>query len=329
MNQSDAGSFIFLLLPLATGVGIRWVATRRVDAVSAVLMAFIAWTLAYMYLGFSRSLAEITFWGRATSFRMDLPLGFAQMLLLAWLIGADAQTRVSGSRWSTGVAGIGTIGTMLYTAAMFRLLPVSISAALPPPVVVLSCLALGVVSYLLLSRRFVGAVGTYCLWMAGTSLPFNPVGQAPTSVAAAPGWSKHIQGLPASFDERRVAIIDEHGWTVTAVAVGVPIANTVMYYPQRSLWEKLDPTGQHRTLYNRYQHLLFVTGQLPLGISYRIDSQRLDSVRVTLDPEQFDFRLLGVANVLTSRDSAMKLVSNPTLERADEGDVWVLYRVVH
>jgi hypothetical protein len=319
---------MFLLIPLAFGVVTRWIAARRVDAVSVVLMAFVAWTLTYMYFGFGKTFAEYTIWGRATSFRMDLPLGFAQVLLMAWLIGGQQQSGTSRSDWMSGIAAVAAMATMLYAAAMFCLLPVRISVLLPSSFVVLSCVTLGVVSYLLLTHRFTSAVGIYCVWIAGTSLPFNPVGQAPTSVRAATGWSRHIPVPPAAMEERRIAVLDEHGWTVTMVAVNIPIANTVLYYPQQSLWAKLDPAGGQRTLYNRYQHLLFVTAQLPAGTSFQIDSQRLDAVRVTVDPEQFDFRLLGVSYVLTSKGTAVKLALNQTLQRVDGDDVWALYSVV-
>jgi len=328
MNQSDAGSFIFLLLPLAVGVVLTSIIARRVDAVAAVLLAFVAVALVYMYVGFDTRVAEYTLWGRVIPLRLDLAMGLAQVLLLAWLIGGAQKVRLEALGWTRGVAAITALAVALSSAMMFRLLPAQIAAMISPAIVVLSCIALGVVSYLLLSQRFVAAVGIYGIWMVGTALPFNPVGQAPTAVAAATGWSRAVAAEAAPIDLRRVAIIGEHSWTVTVVAAGQPAVNTVMYYPQASLWNNLDPSGEHRKLYNRYQHLLFETSPLPPGPAHQIDSQRLDAVRVTLDPQRFDFRLLSAGGVLISERTAAALVSNPTLQREAGRDGWVLYRVV-
>lgn len=327
MDQSDAGSFIFLLPPLAVAAVMTWIGARRVDAVAAVLLGFVALALAYLYGGFHPTLAELTLWGRTTSYRLDLALGLAQTLLLGWLVAAGPRIKLAEQPRSRMIAIVTAVATAAYALAMFRALPVRISATLSPPVILLSCLGLGVVSYLLLRQRFVPAIGIYCAWMVGTAMPFNPLSQGPTAVSAAGGLAPIAADRQPWPDQRRVAILDEHGWTVTAVAAGVPVVNTVMYYPQPSLWRALDPTGQQRTLYNRYQHLLFDSAALTTGPAHQIDSQRLDAVRVTLDPGRFDFRLLGAAWVLTAEATAAALASNTSLQKVDGRDGWVLLRV--
>jgi uncharacterized membrane protein len=302
-------------------------AARRIDAVSAVLVAFIAAALSYMYFGFSAPLADLTLWGRSSPFRFDLALGLAQTLLLAWLIAQAQGAAPIERRWATWAAALTAIATALSAASTFRLVPVPILDAVSPAVIALSCLALGIVAYLLLTQRFAWAIGIHCAWMLGASVPFNPLAQAPTRVALAPGLTKRL-AIPGSVEQRRVAILGEHSWTTTVVAAGQPVVNTVMYYPQPSLWKALDPSGAQRTLYDRYQHLLFELAPLPPGPAYRIDSPRLDAVRVTFDPERFDFRLLSAGGVLTPERNVAALGANATLRREAKQDGWAVYRVV-
>ncbi len=323
MNQSDAGSFVYVLLPLTVAIVFGWTAARRIDAVSAVILAFVAVALTYMYVGFYPALAERSLWGRTISFRLDLALGLAQALLLARLIAAQRDLESGAGRWANRVAIVTAGATSLAAAATFRLLPAQLADMISPAIVVLSCAALGVVAYLLLTRRAVTAVAIHGAWMVATALPFNPIGQAPTELVMAPGLDRVATG-----DRQRIAIVGEHTWMVTAVAAGQPVVNTVMYYPQQSLWKRLDPAGEQRSVYNRYQHLLIEPGELPAaGHSFRIESQRPDAVRLTVDAQRFDFRLLGASGVLAPERFAAALGGNATLEREAGQDGWVLFRV--
>ena len=328
MDPSDAGSFVFLLLPLSAAVFLSWIAARRVEAVSAALLAFVAAALVYMYAGFGAGLAEHSLWGRTTPYRMDLALGVAQTLLLAWMIASAQRPEVAEGPWVPGIATIASLAIALYCAAMFRLLPIAIGDMVSPPLVLLCCVAIGILSYMLLRHRLRAAVVTYSAWMLGTAVPFNPLGQAPTAVAPGADWSRTSVTEDRSIDERRLAIIGEHSWTVTLVAAGEAVVNTVMYYPQASLWERLDPSGTQRIVYNRYQHLLFELAPLSSETAHQIDSPRLDVVRVTLDPARFDFRLLPAGRVLASIRNDTALVANPSLKKMAAGLGWTLYRVV-
>jgi hypothetical protein len=111
-------------------------------------------------------------------------------------------------------------------------------------------------------------------------------------------------------------------------AVGLPVVNSVFYYPQQSLWRRLDPDGKSRVVYNRYQRVLFALGPLEASRSYRIDSPRLDEVRVTLDPARFDFRLTGGEAVLTGAKDALALAGNATLQPSHVAPEWTLFSVV-
>jgi hypothetical protein len=108
----------------------------------------------------------------------------------------------------------------------------------------------------------------------------------------------------------------------------LPVLNAVSYSPQQSLWKRLYPSGSQRVLYNRYQRLMLVLAPMRDGADYRIDSPRLDEVRVRLDPARFDFRRLGASLVLTTERDAEALAANASLHRVSSGGGCVLHRVV-
>lgn len=110
--------------------------------------------------------------------------------------------------------------------------------------------------------------------------------------------------------------------------VGIPVVNSVFYYPQKTLWSTLDPQGADRILYNRYQRILFELAPLGDTLTYRIDSPRLDEVRVTLDPKRFNFDLLNAQAVLVNLQSGGALDGNPTLEVTQTDGEWMLFRVI-
>ena len=64
------------------------------------------------------------------------------------------------------------------------------------------------------------------------------------------------------------------------------------------------------------------------GQGFRIDSPRLDEVRVSLDPGHFDFRLTGGEAVLASTRDAQALDRNGTLKPVYVAANWTLFSVL-
>ena len=204
---------------------------------------------------------------------------------------------------------------------------------LPGGFVLLSALTAATAAYLLVCQHWRAFWAVYLGWVLAAVLPFHPLGQAPRALAldgalAAAGIS---QAQPDSAGRRGVAVVGERNWAMTLPAVGVPVVNSLLYYPQPSLWRKLDPDGAQRAVYNRYQRLMFELEEQPAERTYRIESPRLDEVRVYLDPRRFDFSLLDARWVIIPAARAQGLAGNASIERvagvgADIGAA--LYRVL-
>jgi hypothetical protein len=190
----------------------------------------------------------------------------------------------------------------------------------------MAAMALG--AWLLMRGRHAAFHGLYAAAMLSAALPFNPLGLAVSGVVPAPALAGVAAQLSGTPGRHGMAVIGERDWAMTLPAAGLPVVNSVFYTPQQALWKTLDPEGRQRVLTNRYQRLLLELGPLPAGPAHRIESPRLDEVRVTLDPMRFDFSLLGGRAVLANaRDSAL-LRGNHTLESWQATPDWTLFKVL-
>lgn len=314
MVASEAASFQFLWLPTLALVGWQALRTRRLDPVAAVLAGFALFALGFQFIGIPPALARATLWGSVTAYRLDLALGFTQLLLLAWWLapGDPAHTTPRPPR---AIAGLLAAALLAQGAWEVTRMPLHIRDGLPAGVLVAALLASAGAAALWAGRRRGAFIALYGGWTLAAVLPFHPLGQAPAALPlAAPLAAAGLQHAPASDAGRRgTAVVGTRTWALTLPAAGAPVINSVFYHPQPSLWRRLDPEGRQRGVYNRYQRLLLELGPQPDGPGFALESPRLDEVRLTLDPVRFDFRLLGARHVLAPAGHTAELSANPSL----------------
>lgn len=316
-GASDAGSIVLLVVPALAAALWRWRAQRRIDAVAMALCAWLVIALWFLFVGFPPAFAHATGWGSTTTYRYDLALGLAQVLLLGWLLGRDG-----GDAPAPPVpAGLVAVAVALHGAWLATLVPPQIAELLVPPAVLLAVLSLGAAAWFLMRGRTLAAIALYAAWMLAATVPFNPLGLAPRQVQAAPA----IAAL--ATPGRPVLVLRERNASLLLPAAGVPVVNSLFYLPPAGLWQRLDPAGAQRAVHNRYQRLIVVPRALPAGETFRIESPRLDEVVLGIDPQRFDFRLAGAAFVLANADDAKLLAGHPGLRAAAVGTGWALYEV--
>ena len=336
MIPSDAGSFIFLLLPLAAAVGLRWWQRRAVDGMAVVLWLYLVFALAYMFVGIPAWVSQHLFWGMVPAYRLDIALGLAQTLLLAWLAG---QTRtgatatpplaaLSGRRWLLAAL---VAGASVWLAVRdFSLMPAPVQHWLTPALVLWMCLLLAVLAAALLLGQYRHAIALYTAVTLGMALPFNPLGQAPSQLEPVPALAKHL--LPhapeADTPPVRVAVIAEQAWANALTAAGVAVLNGTFYEPPADFWRRIDPAGTQAHIHNRYQHLILQLESLPdTTPGWRVGSPHLDGVVLSLDPQRFDFSLLGVQALLVENGRATWLHGHPQLALLESQADWQLYQI--
>jgi hypothetical protein len=331
MVPSDAGSFIFVIwvaIPALIFRMFRTFSNRGVDWIGASLIATTAFILAFMFVGFDKRFAQITFLGMATSYRMDLVLGVTQTFILALLISPSPpdQTQLKISpKW---VCAALALASMAWASWLAEKLPVAIFQTVPSGFLVLTYLSIGLTTYTLLNGHYLWALATLAIWTTSASIPFNPVGQATDRVTMTDAFAKSIAGIDPTDPVPAIAVIGERDWAMTLPAAGARVVNTVFYYPQKTLWKKLDANNQHAAIHNRYHRLLLYFKTLPKGTGHTLESPRLDEVRVFIDPEQFDFRKLGAKAIILTPTDGKKVRVNKGVALVEMTDQWEIFRVL-
>ena len=331
-------SYFLLLLPVAAALLYAWTRARQVPLVSLLPALYMLGVLWFMYIGFAPWFARWSMWGSSTSQRQDLGLGLAQTLLLAWLLalaarapampGAPAAPRAGMPQ---PVAALVALLAAWLTWVSYRWLPSAADVMVPWLFRLLSVAAVALAAFWLLIGRTAAFALLYCGWMLGSALWFNPLVQAPASVALDARLQQQLAavgpGVPAPDGPRGVAVVGPRVWAVVLPATGVPVVNSVFYAPPKAFWQRMDPQGLKTVVHNRYQRLLLELAPVAAEATHRIETPRLDEVRVTLDPARFDFRQLGAQTVLAAPKDRPALDANTSLRRLDQTDVWVLYQV--
>lgn len=249
----------FLLLFPVTIAGSLWQARQRGERpdrllVSLTLLAAVI--LCFRHLGFPRPLAQVSLFYAVPPKRTPLALGLADTLLLLRFLALACPPlgrRFALACASVVVALVATGGVLLHGAAPE--LRVATTGALAS--------FSGLVAYLVLRRwrppLLVGGVATV---LAASTLWFNPL---------VLGGSEYVTDNPLS---RAIREIDaRHGGETTWVtfgralgptgannlfrAIGVQGLDGTHVIPQLALWKIFDPTGDHRSVYNRYGVMVF------------------------------------------------------------------------
>ena len=158
---------------------------------------------------------------------------------------------------------------------------------------------------------------------------FQPAGLATNRLTVTPSLAEALSAMHPKNEYLNLAIVGERAWAMTMPAAGLHVINTAFYYPQKSIWVSLDRDQQHTAVHNRYHRLLLSLKKLPPGTNYFLENPRLDEVRVSLDPDRFDFRLLGATAVLLSPAGGRSVRSNPALTLVKATGQWELFRVVY
>jgi hypothetical protein len=325
---SDAGTFPFILWAVLPAVFIRLLVLRRIDAVACALTAVTLFVLVFIFIGFDKQFARMTLLGFATSYRADLVLGTAQIFMLGWLMSPSRQTPGPVTfRW-LGVYISIALFAVTYAVHLTDKLPTAISQLVPSGFTFLAFLAIGLTTYWLLIQRYQWVLATLLAWTLSASLPFNPIGQAPNHVNISPSLAREVAALDPTDQSPPIAVVGERIWAMTLPAAGLHVVNTAFYYPQKSIWATLDPGNQNAVVHNRYHRLLIYLKKLPSGPGYVLESPRLDEVRVSVDPDRFDFRLLGAKAVLVSPADGKMIRSNSGLRLLKETDQWALFQVL-
>lgn len=316
-NQSEISSYYFLFLPLACIYTFRLIKgkTRAIEHALVITVLFI---LFFGLFAIPETLAIYSQWGRVPATRLDLSLGFCTTILTAYYLSNKI---TSTSPWLPSLATlIASLWSIFITQQLAKLDP-SLTATISPPIQLGVALVIGFCSYALIT----GKIRVYLTLMCGLTLStvafFNPLSIAPKALTLAADSPLLLDG----HENTRYLVLDNYLPAIAIAATGHKVANAIFYYPQFSLWSRLDPQRTQTSTYNRYQHLMI---EADSGYDdYAIQTPYPDIVKIKVNPASFDFKLMGATKLISPAKYGEELAKNPTLKKRGKIDTWVLYDI--
>jgi hypothetical protein len=161
----------------------------------------------------------------------------------------------------------------------------------------------GFAAFSILRRwRPVAVVGGLAACSAACTLWFNPVVMGGTDFLTGNPLSARIREIDAAHDGESVWVAYGSPRMGNLFRIlGVRSLDGTHASPHFELWEKLDPLGAGRSVYNRYAQVRF---RVPTGNEARLSVLPPWSLYASLDPESGELSAIGVTHVLVRSDGS-------------------------
>jgi hypothetical protein len=319
-NQSEIASFPYLLLPLAFLFFLRAV-QKSLTALEISLAVAIVFIIFYMFIGIPTDIAKYSLWGRVPANRADLALGLASLLLSGLLLtSGDKRTAYENT-----VKVFSVIISVIWAYVVYKAigdLNDTIVVGFNTNLMLALVILIATLGYFLSTGNFKAFIFLSLGLSTSTTAAFNPINIAPHNVV-----STLDKNSPVPLDNQRVLVLENMTPAMYLVASGVPVANGIFYYPQKSLWTRLDSSGKESDTYNRYQHLSYSGEDVAPPKHFSLETPRPDVVKVKVDLENFDFALSGASLIAAPAGRQSALEKNKGLNLLKNANGWVWFTV--
>lgn len=322
-NQSEISSFYYLLLPLAALVILRAI-QNRLTALEWSLTAICGILLYYMFVGLPVELARYSLWGRSAPYRADLALGLASLILTRLLLTQKNQPE-EATQTTRIIAFIVSAAWVYIIYRCLRQLDGTLTSGMPSSLMLLILLITAALGYYLITNKLKPFIMISLGLSLASTVSFHPINIAPSDVRIRP-MPTAPDSLASAVEGKRVVVLESTTPAMFLIASGTSVVNGINYFPQKTLWNRMDPEGKQRDVYNRYQHLAFIGAQPPAQ-TYRLGTPHPDIVMVTLNLSTFDFRLAGANVVLAPDNDRAGLNQNKGLSFAGAATGWSWFTV--
>jgi hypothetical protein len=316
-NKSEIGSFLYVFIPLLLLFFLR-VFQKSINAVEISIFVIMMFILYFMLIGIPPAFAQLSLWGRVPPTRADLALGLSSIILSGVLIKKKSKPIPKTLLYKMLAFAFASLWAALVINRIL-FLNSTIVSSIPPSFIVLLFFFIIASGYWLATGRFKNFVGINLVLTSSIVIPFNPISIAPHKVNVT---------IPFVDESNpRILVLETQVSAMLLLASGHHVVNGVFYYPQKSLWERLDKDSSQINTYNRYQHLIFTGGAVDNTEKSRIESPQADVVRVVVNLEAFDFNKAGADLLVAPTHDMDSLKKNKTLTHVYERDGWSWFNV--
>jgi len=301
-NQSEASSFYYLFPAVLIALVLATDLRKRLGVVGWVMVGYIIIALIFLFIGFTPILSRLTLLSYVPSYRADLGIGLASILLSILVLGAASEQRKSSSSHSNKLwplAGAAATALLLFWHANDLMKE---TEGFPSKRLgIITALIGGVASYCMLAgfkKSFCTIVGAVVL---GTAVLYNPLSTNLSHLYDSE-LSNEITRLnkQTSSPPLWVCFGGAHTGALVTILGGRSMSG-IQWPPQLSMWRTLDPARLYEKFYNQYAEV---------SLDYLQDSSRVSfssphdgELRVFISPDNVGLKTLGARYMLLADEA--------------------------
>lgn len=326
-NQCEMASFIYYFGLIAV-LYLLQIYRKTSRAIESCLLLLVSFFLLFIFVGLPMSISEFTLMSRVAVNRLDLTLGLINIMLC--LLVLQDQINANHPTHHIGYKFLSVCTALFYSLIILSLFIFNDGLFAPQfswTIISLWFTGLVFTGYLLLTFRLKQFLYCNLLWSVIAIFAFNPLNTAPKKIE----FASNVISFPVDTDftakNHNFLVLSSEIPSMFLLAMGLHVVNGVFFYPQKNLWERLDGEGKFKSLYNRYQRLIF-TDDENQSIAYKITSPYLDVVKVTINSTVFDFNLTGATVVIAPKSYTSRLRNNRSLRHDLTSNDWSWFRVI-
>jgi hypothetical protein len=295
-NQSEASSFYYLFPAALIGLALATDLRRRLGVVGWALVCYIVVALIFLFVGFPSFLSRLTLLSYVPSYRADLGIGIASILLSIQVLVTTADLRRTPNRWNKYwplIAGAGVALLLLWHANDLM----KETEGFPSRRLgLLTALLAGVASYCLLAGHKKLFCTIVIAVVIGTTAFFNPLSTNLSHLYDSE-LSREINRLnqQSSSPPLWVCFGGAHTGVLVTILGGRSMSG-IHWPPQLSMWRILDPAHLYEKAYNQYAEVSL--DYLPDRTRVSFGSPHDGELRIFISPDNVGLKTLGARYML-------------------------------
>ncbi len=301
-NQSEAASFYYLFPAVLVGLCLSRKLARELGSVGWMLVAYIIAALFFLFVGLPPILSRLTLLSYVPSYRADLTIGLASIILSMRVLTVTKDLRrQTAERWNKLWPLLASGGVILLLVWHARSLIKETDGFPSGRVALLTVLLGGFASYCLLS----GHTRVFCTLVfaavVGTTVLFNPLSTDLSHIYDSE-LAQEITRLSKESSPPPLWVC--YGGSHTGILVTVLGGRSLsgaQWPPQLSMWRVLDPGGVYERFYNQYTEV---------SLDYLADASRVSfgsphdgELRVFVSPSYIGLKTLGARYLLLAGEA--------------------------
>ncbi|OJG46760.1 hypothetical protein RV04_GL000007 [Enterococcus hermanniensis] len=281
----------------------------------AILGLFCCFIFGWTFFGYSHGIAKVLLLTYVTSTRGLVTLGFASVLLSLWMINF---------LWEYGHMPYWI--KLIFLVLVMGIATYSVVSSIMGQYfnyfeIFMTLIVFGLIMFCLLFKRKRMFLWLMLLVVLVSGITVNPVVKG---IGAIEKKTLAEEIVKIKKEEPNALWLSEADLYNFTPALGVKTVNSVRFYPDMKLWEKIDPKHKHEDVYNRYAHVrAFVTAD---KTKFHLD--RPDNFTVNINFT--DCKKLGIDYVISKRPlEDYNALNYAQFERVygPDKDSWSIYKL--